>query len=300
MIGFTDERITELRVTRWSQGEKELRLVVDVPKPPHSTVLTRMPQIEHQCLWALTGQTQGYGGHKYHQVVGRWGPFLHSGYVALEPSRPKNNPKPKMSAQDWFYQQVPEDTYKPPRPDVMGEFLDGEVRGLWRGIGYGCRDLDLGEERFVEISYSATQLQGNGFQTNIEATYLEALLERFGIDWVLLPNEHQNSVAKAEPRVRKPHACGEPRLYLNAHNKKTFGAHLPWMVDDHGRREELFFGAYWPSEAALQKAINEFTARVLAAPPRNIYDTRKLITVIHNPTVLARHFPDYDVSTLDG
>jgi hypothetical protein len=296
MHEFTDARIVDAKELKYQDRDKEVCLVLDLPPPePNRWVRwSRIPEIQHVCLWSLTGATKMYADHTYHQVIGRWGPFVEAHYAALEPT-PRGEKVPVVTGNAWVYREIedPETTPPGPEPDTVGVFLDGEDRPLWRGLWSGP-DPDYWDDDFVPITYS-TPACGNLFRGHIEATYIERLFQRLGLDWVVVRSPRAGS-ATVEPRTRKPHEVGR-NIYLNAHNNVTFGGHLHWQIDETGKREELWFGAYWPSKLALMRAMNKFIEQAKANPPRTVHETLTLLNpfVIANTKLLKARFPKFKV-----
>lgn len=233
-------QIVDIQELKGHDKNKELLLVVNLPRDLY--------EIRHHCEYEIMDQRKYYGGREYTLVVGRLGPFLESFYLAQSPDPIFCDVKVDRMA------LLMSDTLEFKglnyfsAPWLRARTKEGIV-DLWMGLGAGDYDV----KDYVEVSYSSVHL-GNIFRTKILISALERELSSRNMNWRVSRDKY---VTKTEVIVKKPYEVSR-NIYLNAHTQKTYGASLTWSPDDYARREEIFFGAGWPSKEEATNAVEHF------------------------------------------
>ena len=284
---FQDSFITDIREARWmGENRKELRLKIELPEPPRG-LQSGSPEVRHVCHYEYTGQTQKarHDNDSYYLVIGRWGPFLETYWLRERPR--SKDPNVSAFSHDWHYT---EPSRAPTTCPWMSPMTEKGKQDFWIGLWSAPHEAGV-EGRYVRIGYSSTKC-GNGFTTYIQADYLEYILAQRGIQWKVVPNARQKTVATLEPSELKPYKVRD-EVYPNAQTKVTYGARIHWSPDDFARVQDFWLGAYFPSEAEARKAITLFEAEALANPAQPLREIARPLTCA-NLASLQKMYPDFE------
>lgn len=226
----------QVREVHWmAPKRKRLMLAISgLAEPPGGGC----PQVRDHCEYEISDDVTVYDRIPHHLVIGRLGPLL-------EFFRLRRCPHPKHPDQEpWLHARTPEG-----------------IVPLWLGIWSDLREVakvDPTLGRYVDIDYVALPYNGNIWRTHIEANALNALLQdRPDLDWHIEDSQHNNHVAVPVVTHKKPHEVSR-HVYPNGQTGLTWGARINWSPDEGEAPNEVWLGAYWPTESDAHQALDHF------------------------------------------